>query len=48
MHTLNGTAIAVGRVLIALMENHQRADGSIAVPASLVPYTGFDVIAPRP
>jgi seryl-tRNA synthetase len=47
VHTLNGTAIAVGRILIAIMENHQRADGSIAVPPSLVPYTGFDVIAPR-
>ncbi len=42
VHTLNGTAIAVGRILIALMENHQREDGTVAIPAALVPYTGFD------
>jgi seryl-tRNA synthetase len=35
IHTLNGTAVAVGRMLIAIMENFQRADGSIAVPAAL-------------
>jgi seryl-tRNA synthetase len=38
LHTLNGTAIAVGRTLIAIMENHQRADGSVEVPAKLHPY----------
>lgn len=42
VHTLNGTAIAVGRILIALMENHQTADGSIRVPEALVRYTGFE------
>jgi seryl-tRNA synthetase len=42
VHTLNGTAIAVGRILIALMENHQLPDGTVAVPPALVPYTGFD------
>ncbi len=42
VHTLNGTAIAVGRILIALMENHQNADGSIRVPEALVRYTGFE------
>jgi seryl-tRNA synthetase len=42
VHTLNGTAIAVGRILIALMENHQLADGSVAIPPALVPYTGFE------
>jgi seryl-tRNA synthetase len=36
VHTLNGTAIAVGRTLIALIENGQRADGSVAIPAALV------------
>lgn len=46
VHTLNGTAIAVGRILIALMENHQQADGSIALPEALLPYTGFDRIGP--
>jgi seryl-tRNA synthetase len=38
LHTLNGTATAIGRTLIAIMENHQRADGSIEVPANLHPY----------
>jgi seryl-tRNA synthetase len=37
-HTLNGTAVAVGRTLIALMENHQQEDGSVEVPAALHPY----------
>jgi len=37
-HTLNGTAAAVGRTLIALLENHQREDGSVAVPTALHPY----------
>jgi seryl-tRNA synthetase len=42
VHTLNGTAVAVGRTLIAIMENHQQADGTIRIPDALVPYTGFD------
>ena len=42
VHTLNGTAVAVGRVLIALLENHQQADGSFVVPQALRPYVGFD------
>lgn len=46
VHTLNGTAIAVGRILISLMENHQQADGSIRMPEALVPYTGFEAIGP--
>ncbi|MEO1102487.1 MAG: serine--tRNA ligase [Pseudomonadota bacterium] len=46
VHTLNGSGVAVGRALIAVMENYQRADGSIAIPPALVPYTGFDTIAP--
>jgi seryl-tRNA synthetase len=44
VHTLNGTAIAVGRWLIALVENHQQPDGSILVPEPLQPYLGFDRI----
>ena len=40
LHTLNGSALAVGRTLVALLENHQRADGSVAIPAALRPYTG--------
>jgi seryl-tRNA synthetase len=38
LHTLNGTATAIGRTLIAIMENHQRADGSVELPAKLHPY----------
>jgi len=38
LHTLNGTATAIGRTLIALLENHQQADGSVAAPAALHPY----------
>jgi seryl-tRNA synthetase len=44
LHTLNGTACAVGRTIVALLENHQRADGSVSIPAALQPYTGFDVL----
>ena len=40
VHTLNGSGLAVGRALIAVMENYQRADGSIAVPEVLQPYMG--------
>ena len=47
VHMLNGTAIAVSRTLIALMENFQQADGSIAVPEALQTYTGFSVITPK-
>ena len=46
VHMLNGTAVAVSRALIALLENHQREDGSVGIPAALVPYTGFDRIPP--
>ncbi len=47
VHTLNGTAVAVPRLLIALLENHQRADGSVGVPKALQPYAGFERIGPR-
>ncbi len=47
VHMLNGTAIAISRALIALIENHQQADGSIRIPKRLVPYTGFDRIPAR-
>ncbi|MDO5654166.1 MAG: serine--tRNA ligase, partial [Brachymonas sp.] len=40
VHTLNGSGLAVGRALVAVLENHQQADGSIAVPAVLRPYLG--------
>jgi seryl-tRNA synthetase len=44
---LNGTAIAVSRAIIAILENFQRADGSVAIPKALVPYCGFEVIEKR-
>jgi seryl-tRNA synthetase len=40
VHTLNGSGLAVGRTLIAVMENYQNADGSITIPAALRPYMG--------
>jgi len=40
VHTLNGSGVAAGRALIAVMENYQEADGSIRVPAALLPYMG--------
>ena len=40
VHTLNGSGLAVGRALVAVLENYQQADGSIAVPAALRPYLG--------
>ena len=45
VHTLNGTGIALGRTIIAIMENQQRADGTIAVPKALAPFMDADVIA---
>ena len=44
VHTLNGTAIATGRAMIAIIENHQRADGSIAIPKALQSWMGTDVL----
>ena len=39
-HTLNGSGLAVGRTLVAVMENYQRADGGIDIPLALQPYMG--------
>src|SRR5574344_870144 len=47
VHMLNGTAIAVGRAMLAIMENYQNADGSITIPPVLVPLCGFDKIGPK-
>jgi len=44
VHTLNGSGVAIGRALVAIMENYQLSDGSIKVPEALVSYTGFEVI----
>ena len=40
VHTLNGSGLAVGRTLVAVLENHQNADGSVSIPAALRPYLG--------
>jgi len=40
VHTLNGSGLAVGRTLVAILENFQNADGSVTVPAVLRPYMG--------
>ncbi|MDR1909532.1 MAG: serine--tRNA ligase [Spirochaetaceae bacterium] len=47
VHMLNGTAIAVSRAIIAVLENFQQADGSVRIPPALAPYCGFDTIGPR-
>jgi len=47
VHTLNGSGLAVGRAMVAVIENHQQADGSLRVPAALRPYLGgADVLRP--
>ena len=47
VHTLNGSGLAVGRALIAVLENYQEADGSVTVPAALRPYMhGRDRLVP--
>jgi len=48
VHTLNGSGLAVGRALVAVLENYQRADGSIEVPAVLRPYMGGLDVVRRP
>ena len=44
VHTLNGSGLALPRVVIAILENYQQADGSVVIPEVLRPYTGFDSI----
>jgi seryl-tRNA synthetase len=47
VHTLNGSGLAVGRTLVAVLENGQQADGSVTVPAALLPYmAGLDTLTP--
>ncbi|MBW1721954.1 MAG: serine--tRNA ligase [Deltaproteobacteria bacterium] len=49
VHTLNGSGLAVGRTVVAILENYQQADGSVVVPEALVPYMGgLEVIASEP
>lgn len=46
LHTINGSGLAVGRTLVAVLENYQREDGSVEIPAALQPYmNGKTVIA---
>ena len=45
VHTLNGSALAIGRTLIAILENYQQRDGTVVVPEALRPYAGFDRIS---
>ncbi len=47
VHTLNGSALAVGRTMLALLENYQQADGSVEIPEVLRPYMGVDVLRPQ-
>jgi seryl-tRNA synthetase len=47
VHTLNASGVAFPRTIIALLENNQAADGSVRVPAALVPYLGVDRLVPR-
>jgi seryl-tRNA synthetase len=48
VHTLNGSGVAVGRTIIAILENYQQEDGSVVVPEALRPYMGgLEVITPR-
>lgn len=44
VHMLNGTAVALSRAIVAILENYQNEDGSITIPPALVPYCGFDKI----
>ncbi|MCI0440358.1 MAG: serine--tRNA ligase, partial [Chloroflexi bacterium] len=44
VHTLNGSGLALPRVIIAILENYQQEDGSVLIPETLRPYTGFDRI----
>lgn len=44
VHTLNGSGLAVGRTVAAILENYQNADGTVTVPQALVPYMGTDII----
>ena len=47
VHTLNGSGLAVGRTVAAILENYQQADGTVKVPEVLQGYMGTDVIGPR-
>ncbi|MBR2973229.1 MAG: serine--tRNA ligase, partial [Clostridia bacterium] len=44
VHTINGSGVAIGRTVAAILENYQNADGSVTVPEVLRPYMGTDII----
>ena len=46
MHTINGSGLAVGRTLVAVLENYQNGDGSVTVPKALVPFMGGTTLIP--
>ena len=46
VHTLNGSGLAIGRTLVAILENYQQKDGSVSIPEALISYCGFEAIAP--
>ena len=47
VHTLNGSGIAVGRTMVAILENYQQEDGSVVIPEALIPYMGVERITPE-
>lgn len=47
VHTLNGTAVAVTRTMLAILENNQQADGTVLIPEVLQSYTGLQFIKPK-
>ncbi|MBQ2696041.1 MAG: serine--tRNA ligase [Clostridia bacterium] len=47
VHTLNGSGVAVGRTVAAILENYQNEDGSVRIPEALIPFMGTDVIRPK-
>lgn len=48
LHMLNGTAVAVSRAIVSILENYQQSDGSVRMPEVLVPYLGFEAIGADP
>jgi len=48
VHTLNGSGLALPRVIIAILENYQQADGSVVIPSVLRPYLGGETLIRKP
>ena len=47
VHTLNGSGVAIGRTVAAILENYQQEDGSVVIPEALRPYMGTDRLVPK-